>query len=56
MVSELLSDLISDLLFLISDGSPANEYKVLYLRGCLIKSKQSIKCLTFLMNQSFSRI
>ena len=56
MVSELLSDLISDLLFLISDGSQANEYKVLYLRGCLIKSKQSIKCLTFLMNQWFSRI
>ena len=56
MVSELLSDLISDLLFLFSDGSQVNEYKMLYLQGCLIKSKQSIKCLSFLMSQSFSRI
>ena len=56
MVSVLLSDLISDLLFLFSDGSQVNEYKVLYLQGCLIKPKQSTKCLTFLMSQSFSCI
>ena len=31
MVSELLSDLISDLLFLFSDGSQVNECEMLYL-------------------------
>ena len=58
MISELLSDLILDLLFLLSDGSQVNEYKLLYLPGwftnCPVKSKQSIECLLFLMNQLFS--
>ena len=60
MISELLSDLLLDLLFLLSDGSQFNEYKLLYVQGwstkCPAKSKHSIKCLLFLMNQLFSCI